>query len=157
MPEVRQVGHDGDQLVRVNRFWDVHLETGRQRANAIFDPGEGGQRDGWNIPSVLGAALAYTLDQFVPILLWHGEVRNKRVRTRAFESCERVVGRGCGDDLGAAVLENDFEHLERIQIVIDHQYTDTTQVLLVVHLTGLRRLFQRWSRSPYFRSQDDVP
>ena len=92
MPEVRQVGHDGDQLISVNRFWHVDLETGRQSAHAIFDSGVGGQCDGWNIPSPLWAALAYGLDQFVPILLRHGEIRNKRIRKRVFESLERLAG-----------------------------------------------------------------
>jgi hypothetical protein len=92
MPDVRQVGHNGDQLVGVNRLWHVDLETGRQRAYAIFNSGVGGQRDGRNIPSPLWAALAYELDQLVPILLWHGEIRNNRIRKRVFESFERVAG-----------------------------------------------------------------
>ena len=89
---VRQVGHDGDQLVRVNRFWQVHVETGRQSAHAIFDSGVRGQRDGWNIPAPLWTALAYLRDQFVPIVLRHSEIRNKRIRKRVFESLERVAG-----------------------------------------------------------------
>src|SRR5262249_30531680 len=71
---VRQVRDDSDQLIRVNRFWYVHLETGDQRACAIFDSGMGGQRDGWNTPCPLRAAPAYPPDQFVPILLRHGEI-----------------------------------------------------------------------------------
>jgi len=92
MPEVRQVGDDGDQLISVNRFWHVHLETGSQSAYAIFDSGIGRQRDGWNISSTLWATLTYGRDQFVPILLRHGEVRNQRIRNTAFESFERFRG-----------------------------------------------------------------
>src|SRR5262245_10271382 len=89
---VRQVGHDGDQLTRVDRFWHVHLKTGRQRAYAIFDSGVGGQRDGWNIPTAIGGALAYLLDQLVPIVLRHAEIRHERIRNGVFESFERLAG-----------------------------------------------------------------
>jgi len=92
MLEVREVGHDGDQLIRVNRLWHVQLETSRQSAYAIFDSGVGGQRDSWNIPSQLRGALAYALDQFVPILPRHGEIGNQCIRKRVFESLERVAG-----------------------------------------------------------------
>jgi hypothetical protein len=89
---MRQVGHDRDQLIRVNRLWQVHVETGRQSAYAIFDSGVCGQRDGWNIPSPLRAALPYVRDQFVPIVIRHGKIRHKRIRKRVFESLERVDG-----------------------------------------------------------------
>jgi hypothetical protein len=92
MLEVREVGHNGDQFIRVNRFWHVQLETGRQSAYAIFDSGVGGQRNSWNIPSQLWAALAYALNQFVTILARHGEIRNQCIRNRVFESFERVAG-----------------------------------------------------------------
>jgi hypothetical protein len=89
---VRQVGHDGDQLIGVNGFWQVHVETGRQRAYAVFDSGVRGQRDGWNIPAPFWTALAYLRDEFVPIVLRHREIRDKRIRKRVFESLERVAG-----------------------------------------------------------------
>ena len=34
-----QAGHYGDQLVRINRFGHVYLESGGQRADAVFGRG----------------------------------------------------------------------------------------------------------------------
>ena len=92
MPESCQVGHNGDQLDRVNRFWHVHLEPGPQSAYAIFDPGVGGQGDGWNISSPLRAELAYVLDQFVPGT-GLSDFMNTQWATR--RPCRRPVSSAC--------------------------------------------------------------
>jgi len=154
MPPSCQIDHDGDQLVRFNRFLHVHMESGRQSLDTIFHSSVRSQRSGWDISSLFRAALAYFFDQFVPVLVRHSDVRNQCIRPRAFQNFERVGCRERCDYLGAAILENDCDHLECVRIIFDNQYAEATKVLVCVHVTRPRRLFQLSPR-PLRRLQQD--
>ena len=108
----RQAGDDYRQFSRLDRFGDVHLETRLERAQSVFAPPVGRQRDGRNLirrGALLGFQRAHFLEYGVAILVRHSDVQNQRVgplaARRVGEKRQRLRSRRHGCHLRAVFAE----------------------------------------------------
>jgi hypothetical protein len=114
---------------RLEWLWHVHIESGAQRARSVALVSKGSQSDGWDDSLLLVPQGSNPAHQRVPISFGHADIRNHHVGSvhgQKRESCDQRVGLVNLCPTNSQQISNE---LSRFEFVVDHQYTETVQML----------------------------
>ena len=129
---------------RINRLWNVRLESGGQDAGAIFVAGVPGKRHGRKKASLLRLSLTESRDQRVAVIIGQADIAYQCIRVRCVERLECFFNRrGRGDDCSGP-FEKDRQELTTVGIILDNEDAQTVQLLKVLRgHSGCAKVFLR--------------
>src|SRR6516225_3201758 len=105
----------------------MHLEACGQCAPLIIRSGVGGQCYSRSVSPSIGAAGAYLVNQLIAVLLRHRKIGYQYIWPPVIESIEGFGYGSSGDDVGAGIIQDSFEQIPRILVVLDNQDTHMIQ------------------------------
>ena len=113
-----------DELARIHRLGEMHLEATPQRFRPIFRSRERGQRGGGEMSNGRVRRFPDARDQLEPVHLRHAEIDDQDVRLHLRDALERGERRAERRHLGARRLEHDAKQRERILFVVDGEHVN---------------------------------
>jgi hypothetical protein len=114
----REGSHDGHQLIGVDGFGNVHIETGRGCSVPILGFPVRRESHGRNLPP-LGVEAAHLPNERVTIRTRHFDVGDENVRPPILDDSQSLCRRRTYAHVGTGVDQDGHDEIKALSVVID--------------------------------------
>src|SRR6185503_11357730 len=126
----RKAQYYRQQVIGLDGFCQMCLESGQQSFAPIRWRGIGSQSDCRNVPAFFPRQRSNSLNEFIPVLTCHADVADDYVRLLAFNFNQRSGARINCDYVGAVSFEHRSQQRLSVRVVFDNQNSAVSQFVV---------------------------